>query len=312
MLPVRYIIILSTKMKLKNYCFIGCCLLALAGNKALAQTAFPMSDSYTKSLRAAGDSVIANHPSITQEAVLEQLATPALKPLNLATAKSSGKLADSEIYKKAKPAVLIIGMMYRSPVDTTTQANLATGYVIDPSGICVTNYHVMLAYAYSPKGGKHAFIAQNGQGKTFAIAKVLYSSAENDLAVFQLDLGNIKTIPSLALAEKDAEIGDPVYVLGHPQGVFYHFTKGIAANLYSEYVQVLNSKERTYRNTLAITADYGTGSSGGPILDDKGNVIGTVSSTRAVSQDVMGRSPQMVIKNTIPVSSLKKLLPKSN
>lgn len=299
-------------MKIKTYAFSVCCLFTFANHRTLAQPAYPSYDVHLNSLRNAADSIIAGHPSVTQTAILEQLAAPALKPLNLPVAKNSGNLSDPEIYKKVKPAVLIIGMMYRSPVDTLMQANLATGYVINPSGICVSNYHVMLAYAYSPKGGKHAFIAQNGQGKTFAIAKVLYSSAENDLAVFQLDLGGYKSLPSLDLADKDAEIGDAVYVLGHPQGVFYHFTKGIAANLYSEYVQVLNSKDHYYRNTLAITADYGTGSSGGPILDDKGNVIGTVSNTRAVSQDAMGRYPQMVIKNTIPVSSLKKLLSKSN
>jgi serine protease Do len=300
-------------MKIKNYYFIGCCLLAFAGSKAIAQTTYPTYESYMKNLRNAGDSIIANHPSVSQDKVLEQLASRSLCLLELPATKKLIKLSDSEIYKKVKPSVLIIGMMYRGPVDTLTQANLATGYVIDPSGICVTNYHVMLAYAYSPKGGKHAFIAQNGQGKTFAIAKVLWASAENDLAVFQLDLGNTKTLPCLALADKDAEIGDAVYVLGHPQGVFYHFTKGIAANLYSEHVAVLNSKAYTNRNTLAITADYGTGSSGGPVLDDKGNVIGIVSNTRAVSPDAMGRSgPQMVIKNTIPVSSLKNLLSKSN
>lgn len=299
-------------MNIKKYCFAGCLILGFTGSKVVAQAVYPASESYLKNLRVAGDSIMATHPSISPPDVLAQLSAVPLRALDLSAAKNSVKLSDPEIYKKARPAVLIIGMVYRSPTDTASQVNVASGYVIDPSGICVSNYHVMLAYANSPKDGQHAFVAQNGEGKTFAVARILYASAENDLAVFQLNLGSTKTLPSLTLAARDAEIGDPVYILGHPQGVYYHFTKGIAANLSSEHVPLVGGKTYTDRHTLAITADYGTGSSGGPVLDDKGNVIGTVSNTRTISQDTMGRSiPQMVIKNTIPLSSLKKLLSKS-
>jgi serine protease Do len=297
-------------MKLSNYYLLAC--LFISSNVAAQNVSYPTYDGYMKSLRGAGDSIMNARKSLLPGEVTEQLALAPTKPFSLpVNSKKADELPDNEIYKKIKPAVLIIGMVYRSPVDTASQVNQASGYVIDPSGICVTNYHVMLAYSHAPSGGKYAFVAQNGLGKSFGISKVLYASIENDLAVFQLDLGSVKALPFLSLANNDAKIGDPVYVLGHPQGMFYFFSKGIVSDKYSDHLMLINNKGYTNRNTMTITADFGTGSSGGPILDDKGNVIATVSSTRTVSQDAMGRSvPQMVIKNTIPVSSLKALLSK--
>jgi serine protease Do len=64
---------------------------------------------------------------------------------------------------------------------------------------------------------------------------------------------------------------------------------------------------------MEITTDYGAGSSGGPVLDKYGNLIGIVSATVPVGKDMknsIGKDwyfQQMVIKQTIPVSALMSL-----
>lgn len=296
-------------MKLKIYRLAFCLLMVCPTIKLTAQTSYPRYDLFLNRLRNAGDSIMFAQRSVSPAEAAQQLLSDHSRSLTLPVGKKPGKLSDTKVYNKVKPAVLIIGMLYRGAKDTASRVNVASGYVISASGTCVTNYHVMYAFSHSPEGGKYSLVATNGLGNAFAVSRILYSSAQDDLAVLQLDLGNTKAIPYLTLAENDPDIGSTAYALGHPQGVFYFFSKGIIASAFSDQIPLINAKGYAERKTLAVTADFGTGSSGGPVLDKWGQVIATVSSTRTISQEALGRSiPQMVVKNAIPVSSLKRLL----
>jgi S1-C subfamily serine protease len=67
---------------------------------------------------------------------------------------------------------------------------------------------------------------------------------------------------------------------------------------------------------MGVTAEYCRGSSGGPVMDDAGNVIGMVSSTNSIyypSKDPKKNprgSFQMVIRNCVPVDAILKLITK--
>ena len=61
---------------------------------------------------------------------------------------------------------------------------------------------------------------------------------------------------------------------------------------------------------MSITADYAKGSSGAPVLNNNGEVIGVVSSTNSIYYNkVKGREEnlQMVVKNCIPINALRRL-----
>jgi S1-C subfamily serine protease len=59
---------------------------------------------------------------------------------------------------------------------------------------------------------------------------------------------------------------------------------------------------------MAITADYAKGSSGAPVLDDTGSVVGIVSATNSIYYTPPQKNLQMVIKSCIPVDAIWKLL----
>jgi len=256
---------------------------------------------YQKSL----DSLFLKVKSVTAEDAKTQLAenTKAI-PLNLV--KTDKRKKDgNELYELAKPATVTVGIAYLCPRCSNSHISESSGYVIDPSGIVVTNYHVAAMYANISDGNKPlGLTVRMANGKIYAVKSVLACSKTNDLAIIKLATDGEK-IPALPLAQA-GKVGDDVYVLGHPKGMHYFFSKGIVTNKYMEEAGEINKK--FFREMMAISADYATGSSGGPVMDSYGNVIGTVSNTKMFTHSEMNPSVQMVVKNTVPVESLWKLI----
>jgi S1-C subfamily serine protease len=214
-------------------------------------------------------------------------------------------LKANDLYKLAKQATVITGCAYLCPKCDKVHLSESSGYVIDSKGIIVTNYHVMATYAFMKDGNKpKGFFVRLSDGKTYNVISILASSKIDDLAILQLDTKGDE-LAALPLAQR-AEVGDQVYVLGHPKGMHYYFSQGFINNKYME--QTGEPNNRIYREMMAISADYATGSSGGPVLDIYGNVVGTVSNTNMLLHSDMNPSVQMIVKNTVPVESLWKII----
>jgi len=256
---------------------------------------------YQKSL----DSLFLKVKSVTANDAKTQLVenTHAIS-LNLVKMNKKEKTGN-EIYEHAKPATVTVGIAYLCPRCSNAHISESSGYVIDPKGIVVTNYHVAALYANISDGNKPlGLTVRMANGKIYAVKSILASSKTNDLAVLELVTDGEK-IPALPLAQA-GKVGDQVYVLGHPKGMHYFFSEGIVTNKYME--EAGEHDKKFFREMMAISADYATGSSGGPVMDSYGNVIGTVSNTKMFTHSEMNPSVQMVVKNTVPVESLLKLV----
>ncbi|WP_321285436.1 serine protease [uncultured Sunxiuqinia sp.] len=179
----------------------------------------------------------------------------------------------------------------------------ATAVAISDDGLCVTNYHVMQAIVDQGQGmnpqDSLMFVADLN-GKTYEIERVLAYNQTADLAVLKVDTNKSK-LSAFKLGD-DAVVGQHVNTLTHPEGMPFYYSEGVVAcNATYDGDQ--------WENRTEITADFGVGSSGGPVFDDYGNLVAIVSSTQGVyAENQQGRDLQMVIKMTIPVSSLKRLL----
>ena len=209
---------------------------------------------------------------------------------------TTANLQSSEIYNNRKDGVLCLGNIYKCDRCSNWHGNIAGGFIITSNGLAVTNYHVM-------KNSKaSAFGAMTIQGQIYPIEKIVASSEKDDLAIVKLKGDNFKPLP----ISKSAPVGSDVTVISHPEGRFYTVSRGII----SRYYKQRGGKEKGSPR-LAITADFAKGSSGSPVFDTSGSVIGVVAATNSIyynKSEGIERNLQMVIKSCIPSSSILKLL----
>jgi serine protease Do len=141
-------------------------------------------------------------------------------------------------------------------------------------------------------------------GQVFPIKAVLAADRLNDVALYKIDATNLTPLP----VARSVPVGARVYCLSHPildsmgtEHGFFAFTQGIVSGRYRTRLV-----GETPLNVLTITADYAQGSSGGPILDERGAVVGMVCQTLAIGDEDGGN--QMVWKFARPASSILAIL----
>ncbi|WMI64146.1 serine protease [Aestuariibaculum sp. YM273] len=222
-------------------------------------------------------------------------------------------LTPGELYNRVSESIVIVSPAGRCG-EVNAKGNVcdkvhtypASGYIIGSEGIIVTNYHVLNGYVTKyNKEARDVMVVMLKDGTIFPVTEVLLADQKNDLAILKVDTNGTE-LPALPVATKDAEIGDPVYIVSHPKGYFYAFSSGMVTDKFSEITF------GGYRNIMAISADYEAGSSGSAIIDKFGNVIGTVSYTKTLQHSDDETKTQMVLKATIPVSALNGLIKEGN
>ena len=121
--------------------------------------------------------------------------------------------------------------------------------------LIATNYHVI-------EGAARGTAKLVGQFSTYTIEGVTATDQTNDLALLKVTVSGINPLP--LGNSSDVKIGETVYVAGNPKGLEGTFSNGIISSRRDQY-----TKER-----LQMTAPISPGSSGGPVLNSKGEVIG--------------------------------------
>lgn len=206
---------------------------------------------------------------------------------------SHEKLAGPALAARAEAATLVLGEFSRESKKPEVNFSVAGGvFVIAPSGICLTSLHV------TREKGSRGFCAMTRDGRVFPVREVLAYDPVNDLAILQLDLPDGVTLPALPLAREPAPIGTAVFVSSHPDNRFFLFSTGHVAR------HTVWRTEAGDEAFMTITADFAKGSSGCPVLDERGAVIGIVNNTESIYFDDDGRKKQtdlqMVVKNATP------------
>jgi Do/DeqQ family serine protease len=138
--------------------------------------------------------------------------------------------------------------------------SLGSGVIIDPSGIIVTNNHVV-------EGGTDIRIVL--ADKREFEAKLLLADQRTDLAVLKIEADD-ESLPALEFGDSDElDVGDLVLAIGNPFGVGQTVTSGIVSALARTHVGISD-----YQFFIQTDAAINPGNSGGALVDMKGRLIG--------------------------------------
>lgn len=156
-----------------------------------------------------------------------------------------------EIVRAAEPAVFLV-FTQNGGGQTIGQG---TGFFIDSKGIGISNFHVF------DQGKK--WTIQTQSGKQYQVERIIKKSKKFDYVQFQVR--NNTTFPALDIATATPEKGEEILVLGNPKGLESTLTRGIVSSI----------REQDYADDLIqIDAAISPGSSGSPVMNRKGEVVG--------------------------------------
>jgi serine protease Do len=162
---------------------------------------------------------------------------------------------------------------------------LGSGFIIDSTGIIVTNNHVI-------KGAEGILVRVNGD-KEYK-ATIIGSDPLSDIAVLQMETED-KFIPVKFGDSNKARIGDWVIAIGNPFGLGGTVTSGI-----------ISARNRSiglsrYEDYIQTDASINQGNSGGPLFNMDGDVIG-------INTAILGQSGSIGIGFSIPSNSAKRVI----
>lgn len=204
-----------------------------------------------------------------------------LKPRRAAVAVAGPgdkPLTPAEVYRRAVPSVFVLASTYQDP-DTGDWLDgvYATAWAAAADGVLVTNWHVL----EDVQPGE-VFAAADHRGNVYPVTDILGGDKAADVLVIRVAGRGFAPLP---VADEAAPVGSWVGVLSHPGDYFYVFTQGHVSR-YSTGTADDGSRERW----MGVTAEYATGSSGGPVLDDRGNVVGMTALTVTIDAPA-GKEP---------------------
>lgn len=140
------------------------------------------------------------------------------------------------------------------------QRSLGSGVIVDPSGIIMTNYHVI--------DGADEIKVALGDKREFE-AEILLRDKRSDLAVLKIKDGH-ERFPAIEFGDSDAiEVGDLVLAIGDPFGVGQTVTQGIVSALARTQIGVSD-----YSFFIQTDAAINLGNSGGALIDMHGRLVG--------------------------------------
>jgi Tfp pilus assembly protein PilF len=132
-----------------------------------------------------------------------------------------------------------------------------TGFFISPDGKLLTNYHVIRGVIEDSE-----IVVAKSDTKRYQLITIGAADEKRDVAELIFEVGG-ENVPYLSLGSSAGAVeGERVLVIGNPEGLTGTVSDGIISGF------------RKNRTMIQITAPVSPGSSGSPVLDESGNVIG--------------------------------------
>ena len=209
------------------------------------------------------------------------------RPVSAEAAPSSN--VAGAVYNEVGAAVVHVVVSGQARSGLTPYGS-GSGVVIDQRGLILTNYHVVAdARAISVR-------FSTGDRRE---AQVVGTDRGNDLALLKVDLP--ANVPVAQLGDSDqVQVGETAIAIGTPFGLEQTVTQGIISAVDRDWQP---GNGRVQRHLLQTDAPINPGSSGGPLLNDRGEVIGITSMIESPVNGSVG------VGFAIPINTAKTLLP---
>jgi len=166
-----------------------------------------------------------------------------------------------EVYANAKGSVVLIISYDRNNIPI----GMGSGFYVKQKTI-LTNYHVL-------EGGTSFTCKLIGQKRRFKGTRIVHFSKSIDLALLEVDL---EGRPLPVARDGTAEVGDKVIAIGNPKGLEGTVSEGIVSGF----------RPVEQFSIFQITAPISPGSSGGPVLNVQGEVLGVATFTITDAQNL--------------------------
>jgi S1-C subfamily serine protease len=203
-----------------------------------------------------------------------------------------------DIYRDEGPGVAFVqaeGVSESSVFGQEEGTATGSGFVVDKDGTILTNAHVV-------EGADEVTVSFEEGGDSID-AEVKGVDPDTDLAVLKIDPGAVEDLTVMPLGDSsEIDVGDPVVAIGNPFGLQRTATTGIVSALQR---QIDAPSGFSISNVIQTDASINPGSSGGPLLDAQGRVIG-INSQIATG----GGQGSVGIGFAVPVNTAKDLLPR--
>lgn len=152
----------------------------------------------------------------------------------------------SVLYHKLKKSVLMVMVKGEQGVGQ------GTAFPIDHHGTCITNYHVLA------RASQIELLDENHN--KHHIERVIHSDGDLDFVIFKID--HAEGMEPLFISDKNAEVGEDCFAIGNPQGLESTLSTGIISGY------------RSGETFIQTSSEIAHGSSGGPLFNRSGEVIG--------------------------------------
>jgi S1-C subfamily serine protease len=173
----------------------------------------------------------------------------------LPNTSNSQDLTAEEIFEKVNDAIVVV-YTYDFEGDKHAQGS---GIILNDQGIVVTNYHIFAGCERIELKRKDNIVSNSG---------IIGVNIEKDVLIIKLDGNDYPNIP--ICESNECKVGQKIYAVGSPMGYENTMSEGIVSGL-------REIGETTKNSFIQITASASSGSSGGAVLNSKGELVGMVS-----------------------------------
>ena len=147
-------------------------------------------------------------------------------------------------------------------------SSIGSGFFISESGVLVTNFHVL--------DGAYSASIRTVDGSLYPVSAILAKNRLVDLIKVRVDISGSRATP-VVLAREQPVVADRVFVIGSPMGLEQTVSEGIISA-----VREMPAGGKVFQ----LTAPISRGSSGGPVLNQDGEVVGVVTFQVARGQNL--------------------------